>query len=105
MSRSVTSGLKSALPQPNDSGKTDPTAAIANRSSSCPSLKLDEFDLHLYSPGQETNEDAHINRAKIGVSLQYDPSRQQLILKVLGALNLPCRPTQIPPDPYVKVSN
>ncbi len=46
-----------------------------------------------------------MSRAKIGVSLQYDPSLQQLVLKILGALNLPARSKNTPPDPYVKVSN
>ena len=62
-----------------------------------------DFNLHLYSPGQETNSDIHTGKAKIGVSLQYDSQRQELLVKVLGALNLPGRSKRIPPDPYVKV--
>lgn len=104
MYRSVMSGpSKSAVSEVRHG--LDPNAlAATNRSSSCPSFNVNELNLHLYSPGQETNEDVPTNRPKIGVSLQYDPSKQQLILKVLGALNLPCRATQIPPNPYVKVS-
>lgn len=67
------------------------------------SLDPSDLNLKLYSPGQETNENVHIDRAKIGVSLKYDPSCQQLTLKILGALNLPLKNKTILPNPYVKV--
>lgn len=66
-------------------------------------LDPSNLNLKLYSPGQETNENVNICRAKIGFSIQKDSSRQLLILKILGALNLPARSKNIPPDPYVKV--
>jgi len=80
-----------------------PPSPSPRRSPSLPCLTVNELNLQLYTPGQETNEEAHLSRPKIGVSLQYDPSRQQLILKVLGALNLRCKVKQTPPDPFVKV--
>ena len=61
------------------------------------------LNLKLYTPGQETNENINNCRAKIGFSIQMDSSRQLLILKILGALNLPARSKNIAPDPYVKV--
>lgn len=61
------------------------------------------MNLKLYSPGHETNENEHSKKAKIGVSFQYFPSRQLLIVKILGALNLPGRNEKTAPDPYVKV--
>lgn len=67
------------------------------------SLDPSNLNLKLYSPGQETNENINICRAKIGFSIQMDSSRQLLILKILGALNLPARSKNISPDPYVKV--
>ncbi len=66
-------------------------------------LDPSNLNLKLYSPGQETNENVNICRAKIGFSIQKDSARQLLILKILGALNLPARSKDIPPDPYVKV--
>ncbi|EFX67801.1 synaptotagmin 56 [Daphnia pulex] len=66
-------------------------------------LDPSNLNLKLYSPGQETNENVNICRAKIGFSIQKDSSRQLLILKILGALNLPARSKNIPPDPYVKI--
>lgn len=68
------------------------------------SLDPSDLNLKLYSPGHETNENVNINRAKIGVSLQYDQSRQQLTLKILGALNLTSNNKNILPNPYVKVT-
>lgn len=68
------------------------------------SLDPSNLNLKLYSPGQETNENVHIDRAKIGVSLKYDPPCQQLTLKILGALNLPSRNKNMLPNPYVKVN-
>lgn len=66
-------------------------------------LDPSNLNLKLYSPGQETNENVNICRAKIGFSIQKDSSRKLLILKILGALNLPARSKNVPPDPYVKV--
>lgn len=73
-----------------------------NRSSSF--LNAADLNLKLYSPGQETNDDIHTGKSKIGVSFQYDPQRRELLVKILGALSLPGRTKRIPPNPYVKVN-
>lgn len=98
----LTGELQSKLALVEPQASTPSSASRSNNNWLAPS----NFNIKLYSPGHETNENVHISRAKIGVSLQYSPSLQQLVLKILGALNLPSRSKSlIPPDPYVKVSN
>jgi len=79
-----------------------PNNVQLSRSSS--TLNTADFNLKLYSPGQETNDEIHTEKSKIGFSFQYDHQKQELLIKVLGALSLPSRIKRSPPNPYVKVT-
>ena len=79
-----------------------PNNVQLSRSSS--TLNTADFNLKLYSPGQETNDEIHTEKSKIGFSFQYDHQKQELLIKVLGALRLPSRIKRSPPNPYVKVN-
>ena len=94
------------LPSARNAGPALPALSnserYSNRNIRAP-LALTDLDVRLYSHGQEVNEDVNLAKAKIGVSLQYDPYKGQLHVKVLGALNLPSRSKKVLPDPCVKV--
>nr|CAH0103864.1 unnamed protein product [Daphnia galeata] len=92
-----------ALTESNPLKATPILGSVGNYRGNHNSLNPSNLNLKHYSPGQETNENINNCRAKIGFSIQMDSSRRLLILKILGALNLPARSKNIAPDPYVKI--